>query len=140
MVGTAGAVKPGKTKADTDEVTVVTLRGGPVETTAPGTGDTILLNGESEFTFTQKADVAVQVILSNYIGWDESDVTFCDGTTIVYADGLPLGARVDFLARKVKSAKVLMSEVWQRPLRTGRSHSQPSSVRGLVATGRSRVK
>lgn len=89
--------------ANRGEVTVVTLSGS-ASTTSPSaysTGDIILLNGASTFTFTQAAGEAVELIASVDAG---GDVTLCDVTTIVYGEsggaGLPLGARVDISSDK----------------------------------------
>lgn len=90
MAGSAVAAD----KIDKDEVTVVTLTGGPVETTEPNAIVTIPLTDDSdEFTFTQKAGEAVQLIATFDVF---TEATFCNMFVFVYADDLPLQARPQF--------------------------------------------
>lgn len=90
---TGGAVAANK--IDKDEVTTVTLTGGPVDTTEPNADVTIPLTDESdEFTFTQKAGEAVEVIATFDV--DSSQATFCNLTAFAYGVDLPLQARPQF--------------------------------------------
>jgi hypothetical protein len=90
---TGGAVAADK--MNKDEVTVVNLTGGPVDTTAPHEDVTIPLTDESdEFTFTQKAGEAVELIAT--FDTDSSQATFCGMTAFVYGVDLPLQARPVF--------------------------------------------
>lgn len=66
----AGAKGP----ANTGEVTLTTLAGWPVSTSGPGVDVPILLNGQSSFTFTQKAGHAVQVIATAVNGRERRHV------------------------------------------------------------------
>ncbi len=90
---TGGAVAAGK--INKDEVTVVTLRGGPVDTTESNVDVTIpLTEGSDEFTFTQKAGEAVELVAT--FDPDSSQATFCNMTAFVYGVDLPLQARPQF--------------------------------------------
>jgi hypothetical protein len=89
---TGGAVAADK--LDKDEVTVVTLTGGPVDTTSPNEDVTIpLTSGSDTFTFTQKAGEAVEVIATFDVS---SQATFCNMVAFVYGVDLPLQARPQF--------------------------------------------
>ncbi|MEX2099968.1 MAG: hypothetical protein WEB19_01005 [Acidimicrobiia bacterium] len=59
---------------------------------------TIPLNGQPSFTFTQLAGEAVELIAT--VDADPGTSTFCGVNTIVYGDGIPLGARVDLFTNK----------------------------------------
>jgi hypothetical protein len=96
IVAPVGA-KPAIEQPDKDEVTLVTLTGGPVDTTTPGADVEIELNGEPAFTFIQKAGEAVELILTPSTS---GNANFCNVTTIIYADDKPLGARVDEFSNK----------------------------------------
>lgn len=90
---TGGAVAGNK--IDRDEVSVVTLTGGPVDTTEPNEDVPIpLTEGSDEFTFTQKAGEAVEIIATFDV--DSSQATFCNLTAFVYGIDLPLQARPQF--------------------------------------------
>jgi hypothetical protein len=90
---TGGAVAADK--INKNEVTVVTLTGGPVDTTEPNEDVAIPLTDESdEFTFTQKAGEAVELIAT--FERDDSQATFCNMTAFVYGVDLPLQARPVF--------------------------------------------
>ena len=95
---TGGIVaKPPSEKPGQDEVTLVTLTGGPVDTTTSGEQVPIPLNGAATFVFTQRAGEAVQLILTVDA---TGPATFCDMAAIVYGEGIPLGARVDVFSNK----------------------------------------
>jgi hypothetical protein len=99
LASTGAAVgKPATEPPGGNEVTLVTLTGGPVSTTTPGAQVPIPLNGESTFVFTQKAGEAIELILTANPSGDTA--TFCDMAAIVYGDGIPLGARVDLFSNK----------------------------------------
>lgn len=105
LVFATSGVAHGAPRPNRGEVTLVTLSGS-TSTTSPDaypTGDPILLNGDSTYTFTQAAGEAVQLILSVDVV-ATTTATFCDVTTIVYGesggDSLPLGARVDYYSEK----------------------------------------
>lgn len=76
------AAKPAD-KVDKDEVTLVTLTGGPVDTTVPNEEVPITLNGESTFSFTQKAGEAVQLIAEAALV-ETAGVGECGVDVIVY--------------------------------------------------------
>jgi hypothetical protein len=85
-----------KGQSTNDEVSVVNLSGGPVNTTGNNVDAPILLNGASSFTFTQKAGEAVQLIATADV--DDSDATFCTWVVIVHGDKLQ--ARIDGATEK----------------------------------------
>lgn len=90
---TGGAVAAGK--INKDEVTIVTLTGGPVDTTEPNADVTIPLTDDSdELTFTQQAGEAIELIAT--FDADSSQATFCNMTAFVYGVDLPLQARPQF--------------------------------------------
>ena len=105
VFATSGVAHGAPRSSRSGEVTLVTLTGS-VSTTSPAayeTGDTILLDGQATYNFTQAAGEALQLIAS-VDDVSETPATFCDVTTIVYGESggvlLPLGARVDYFSEK----------------------------------------
>lgn len=91
---TGGAVAAGQKIPKDDEVTVVTLTGGPVDTTEPNDDVPIPLTESSDtFTFTQRAGEAVELIATFAVS---EEATFCNMVAFVYGADLPLLARPQF--------------------------------------------
>jgi hypothetical protein len=88
-------------KFNKDEVTVVTLTGGPVQTGAADQEVTIPLNGASTYSFTQHAGEALQLITR--VDADKGTSSFCEISTYVFDtvgsssnnNGGTMGTRVD---------------------------------------------
>ena len=109
LVFATSGVALGAGRVDKSEVNLVTFAGS-ADTTGPHVQETILLNGQPSYTFTQLAGEAVQLIAS--VDAIPNPATFCGVTTIVYGtttdgaddgsepDLLPLGTRVDLHSNK----------------------------------------
>lgn len=74
--------------ADAGPKMITNLSGGPVATTSPNADVTIPLNGQSTYTFTQRAGEAVQVIATFDVdgGTGPSAASFCNLLVMVYGD------------------------------------------------------
>ena len=102
LAATATIGASSKPIADKDEVSIITITGGPVDTTTQGAEVTIPLNGQDRFVFTQRAGDVVQIVTAVTADPNTAPGTsgFCDMTAIVYDDGTNIGTRADFSTNK----------------------------------------
>lgn len=103
LLATSG-IAQGAPNPSRGEITLMTLSGS-VTTTSPAvypTGDTVQLNGQPTYAFTQAAGEAIQLIAS--VDIVSAEATLCDVTLVVHGlsggSPLPLGARVDYSSEK----------------------------------------